>query len=198
MRVTTSKSNNSESAYITKSYTNAQGKSTSTTIKKLGNAELCNVLTSGWRHGVFKRTGKNETEKYRKETEGQLLRSRSIPTIMDYNRKKLFMAVFFLQSVIRSESDSIFRKIRSVNQYGKCSMLIFPDHASVRVIYQPQPHLFRNHTTFCTTKLISPHNYCRKRVELYIFIISVCLTQRCFFFLRMLCKTASVLFPLKC
>ena len=36
MRVTTSKSKHSESFYITKSYTNAQGKSTSTTIRKLG------------------------------------------------------------------------------------------------------------------------------------------------------------------
>lgn len=36
MRVTTSKSKNPESFYITKPYTNAQGKSTSTTIKKLG------------------------------------------------------------------------------------------------------------------------------------------------------------------
>lgn len=49
MRVTTSKSKNSESFYITKSYTNAQGKSTSTTIKKLGTlAELSKRLSTDW------------------------------------------------------------------------------------------------------------------------------------------------------
>ena len=59
MRVTTSKSKNSESFYITKSYTNAQGKSTSTTIKKLGTlAELSERLgtdfrTSIWRYHYF-------------------------------------------------------------------------------------------------------------------------------------------------
>lgn len=53
MRVTTSKSKNSESFYITKSYTNAQGKSPSTTIKKLGTlAELSKRLSTD-RDGVM-------------------------------------------------------------------------------------------------------------------------------------------------
>ena len=39
MRITTSKSRNSESFYITQSYTNANGKSTSKTIRKLGTLE---------------------------------------------------------------------------------------------------------------------------------------------------------------
>ena len=53
MRVTTSKSKNSESFYITKSYTNTQGKSTSTTIKKLGTlAELSERLGTD-RDGVM-------------------------------------------------------------------------------------------------------------------------------------------------
>ena len=61
MRVTTSKSKNSESFYITKSYTNAQGKSTSTTIKKLGTlAELSERLGTdrmvSW-HGLKNRHG---------------------------------------------------------------------------------------------------------------------------------------------
>ena len=65
MRVTTSKSKNSESFYITKSYTNAEGKSTSTTIKKLGTlAELSDVLApTGWCHGMGKRTSKNRNRK---------------------------------------------------------------------------------------------------------------------------------------
>ena len=66
MRVTTSKSKNSESFYITKSYTNAEGKSTSTTIKKLGTlAELSERLGTDrdWCHGMGKRTSKNRNRK---------------------------------------------------------------------------------------------------------------------------------------
>ena len=94
MRVTTSKSKNSESFYITKSYTNAQGKSTSTTIKKLGTlAELSERLGTD-RDGVMawaKEQARIETEKYKKETEEAVV---TIPfhsnRLMDYNRKKTF------------------------------------------------------------------------------------------------------------
>ena len=104
MRVTTSKSKNSESFYITKSYTNAEGKSTSTTIKKLGTlAELSERLGTN-RDGVMawaKEQARIETEKYKKETEDAVV---TIPfhsnRLMDYNRKKLFTGGYlFLQSV---------------------------------------------------------------------------------------------------
>ena len=89
MRVTTSKSKNSESFYITKSYTNAQGKSTSTTIKKLGTlAELSERLGTD-RDGVMawaKEQARIETEKYKKETEDAVV---TIPfhsnRLMDYS-----------------------------------------------------------------------------------------------------------------
>ena len=118
MRVTTSKSKNSESFYITKSYTNALGKSTSTTIKKLGTlAELSERLGTD-RDGVMawaKEQARIETEKYKKETEDAVV---SIPfhsnRLMDYNRKKLFTGGYlFLQSVYHGlKMDSICRKIR--------------------------------------------------------------------------------------
>ena len=58
MRITTSKSKNSESFYITQSYTNANGKSTSKTIRKLGTlAELSAQLHTD-RDGVVE--GANE------------------------------------------------------------------------------------------------------------------------------------------
>ena len=60
------KSKNSESFYITKSYTNAQGKSTSMTIRKLGTlAELSERLGTD-RDGVMawaKEQARIETEK---------------------------------------------------------------------------------------------------------------------------------------
>ena len=118
MRVTTSKSKNSESFYITKSYTNALGKSTSTTIKKLGTlAELSERLGTD-RDGVMawaKEQARIETEKYKKETEDAVV---TIPfhsnRLMDYNRKKLFTGGYlFLQSVYYGlKMDSICRKIR--------------------------------------------------------------------------------------
>lgn len=118
MRVTTSKSKNSESFYITKSYTNALGKSTSTTIKKLGTlAELSHRLGTD-RDGVLawaKEQARIETEKYKRETEDAVV---SIPfhsnRLMDYNRQKLFSGGYlFLQSFYYGlKMDSICRKIR--------------------------------------------------------------------------------------
>lgn len=93
MRVTTSKSKNSESFYITKSYTNAQGKSTSTTIRKLGTlADLSQRLNTD-RDGVMawaKQQANLETEKYKNETADAVV---TIPfhsnRLMDYNKKVL-------------------------------------------------------------------------------------------------------------
>lgn len=72
MRITTSKSKNSESFYITKSYTNDQGKSTSKTIRKLGTlAELSKRLGTD-RDGVMtwaNEQARLETLKYKSETE---------------------------------------------------------------------------------------------------------------------------------
>ena len=94
MRVTTSKSKNSESFYITKSYTNAQGKSTSMTIRKLGTlAELSERLGTD-RDGVMtwaKEQARIETEKYKKENEEALV---LIPfhsnRLMEYGQKSFF------------------------------------------------------------------------------------------------------------
>lgn len=119
MRVTTSKSKNSESFYITKSYTNAQGKSTSKTIRKLGTlAELSKRLGTD-RDGVMawaKEEARLETLKYKSETEDAVV---MIPfhsnKLMDCNRKKFFAGGYlFLQSVYYGlKMDSICTKIRS-------------------------------------------------------------------------------------
>ena len=72
MRITTSKSKNSESFYITQSYTNAEGKSTSKTIRKLGTlAELSEQLHTD-RDGVVEWANEQarlETLKYKSEKE---------------------------------------------------------------------------------------------------------------------------------
>ena len=103
MCATTSKSKNSESFYITKAYTNAQGKSTFTTIKKLGIlAELSERLGPD-RDGVMawaKVQAKIETEKYKKETEDAVV---TIPfhsnRHMGYSRKNFLLAVISSSSL---------------------------------------------------------------------------------------------------
>ena len=140
MRVTTSKSKNSESFYITKSYTNAQGKSTSTTIKKLGTlAELSERLGTD-RDGVMawaKEQARIETEKYKKETEDAVV---MIPfhsnRPMDYNRKKIFTGGYlFLQSIYYGlKMDSICRKIRSRYKYEYDLNAILSDLIYTRVL----------------------------------------------------------------
>ena len=83
MRITTSKSKNSESFYITQSYTNANGKSTSKTIRKLGTlAELSAQLHTD-RDGVVEWANEQarlETLKYKSEKEDATVMIRFIPT----------------------------------------------------------------------------------------------------------------------
>ena len=95
-----------------------RGKSTSTTIKKLGTlAELSERLGTD-RNGVMawaKEQARIETEKYKKETEDAVV---TIPfhsnRLMDYNKKTLFIGGYlFLQSIYYAlKMDSICRKIR--------------------------------------------------------------------------------------
>ncbi len=72
MRVTSTKSKNAEFFYITKSFINDQGKSTSMTIRKLGTlAELSAQLETD-RNGVLawaKEQAIIETKKYKLENE---------------------------------------------------------------------------------------------------------------------------------
>lgn len=140
MRVTTSRSKNSESFYITKSYTNAQGKSTSKTIRKLGTlAELSRRLGTD-RDGVMawaKEEARIETLKYKSETEDAAVLIPFHPNRpMDYNKKKLFNGGYlFLQSVYYGlKMDSICRKIRSRYKFEYDLNAILSDLIYTRVL----------------------------------------------------------------
>lgn len=140
MRVTTSKSKNSESFYITKSYTNAQGKSTSTTIRKLGTlADLSQRLNTD-RDGVMawaKQQANLETEKYKNETADAVV---TIPfhsnRLMDYNKKVLFTGGYlFLQSIYYGlKMDSVCRKIRTRYSFKYDLNAILSDLIYARVL----------------------------------------------------------------
>ena len=104
MRVSTTKSKNAESFYITKSYIDDQGKSTSKIIRKLGTlAELSEKLGTD-RDGVMawaKEQARLETAKYKNEKEEKTV---LIPfhsdRQLDYGKQKFFEGGYlFLQSV---------------------------------------------------------------------------------------------------
>lgn len=140
MRITTSKSKNSESFYITKSYTNAQDKSTSTTVRKLGTlAELSKRLGTD-RDGVMawaREQARLETLKYKSQTEDALV---LIPfhsnRLMDYHRQKLFTGGYlFLQSVYYGlKVDSICRKIKRRHKFSYDLNAILSDLIYTRVL----------------------------------------------------------------
>lgn len=140
MRVTTSKSKNSESFYITQSYTNAQGKSTSKTIRKLGTlAELSKRLDTD-RDGVMawaNEQARLETLRYKSEKEDAVV---MVPfhsnKLMDYHRKKLFTGGYlFLQSVYYGlRMDSICRKIKNRHKFAYDLNAILSDLIYARVL----------------------------------------------------------------
>lgn len=142
MRVTTSKSKNSESFYITQSYTSAQGKSTSKTIRKLGTlAELSKRLNTD-RDGVMawaNEQARLETARYKSEKEDALV---MVPfhsnKLMDYHMHKLFTGGYlFLQSVYYGlKVDSICRKIKSRYKFEYDLNAILSDLVYTRV---PEP-----------------------------------------------------------
>ena len=94
MRVSTTRSKNAESFYITKSYINDKGKSTSKIIRKLGTlAELSEKLGTD-RDGVMewaKDQARMETDRYKKDNDSKTV---LIPfhsdRQMDYHKKKCF------------------------------------------------------------------------------------------------------------
>ena len=140
MRITTSKSKNSESFYITQSYTNANGKSTSKTIRKLGTlAELSAQLHTD-RDGVVEWANEQarlETLKYKSEKEDATV---MIPfhsnRLMDYNKQKLFSGGYlFLQSIYYGlKLDSVCQKIKSRHKFEYDLNAILSDLIYTRVL----------------------------------------------------------------
>ena len=140
MKVMTTKSKNSESFYIAKSYINNQGKSTSKIIRKLGTLAELSALLNTDRDGVMdwaKEQAKLETEKYKKENEDAVV---MIPfhsnRLMDYDQKKLFSGGYlFLQSVYYGlKMDSVCRKIRNRHKYKYDLNAVLSDLIYTRVL----------------------------------------------------------------
>lgn len=140
MRVSTTKSKNAESFYITKSYTNANGKSTSKIIRKLGTLKELSEMLGTDRDGVMawaKEQARLETENYKKDKASKtVLIPFHADRQLDYHKKVRFKGGYlFLQSIYYElKLDSVCRKIRSKYKFEYDLNAILSDLVYTRIL----------------------------------------------------------------
>lgn len=140
MRVTSTKSKNSESFYITRSYINAKGISTSETVRKLGTlADLMKKLDTD-RDGVVawaKEQAEIETRKYKENEE---IKTVLIPfhadRQLDYNVRKCYTGGYlYLQQIYyQLQLDKTCQKIKHKYKYAYDLNAILSDLIYTRVL----------------------------------------------------------------
>ena len=140
MRVTTTKSKNAESFYITRSYVKSKGVTTSEVIRKLGTLQELSEQLGTDRDGVMawaKEQARIETEKYKSENESQTV---MIPfhqnRMLDYGIQKRFDGGYlFLQHIYyRLGLDKVCRKIKARHLYEYDLNAILSDLIYTRIL----------------------------------------------------------------
>ena len=140
MKVTTSKSKNSESFYICKSFIDNNGKSTSKVVKKLGTLDELSKELNTDRDGVMawaKEQAKNETKKYK---ENERTKTVMIPLhadrMLDYDKQKLFKGGYlYLQYVYyKLQLDKVCRKIKAKHKFKYDLNAILSDLIYTRIL----------------------------------------------------------------
>ncbi|MBR1740725.1 MAG: IS1634 family transposase, partial [Lachnospiraceae bacterium] len=140
MHVTTTKSKNAESFYITKSFKKKNGSSTSKIIRKLGTLDELSEQLDTDRDGVMawaKEQARIETEKYKKENENKtVLIPFHADRQLDYHKQRFFEGGYlFLQAVYYELGmDKICRKIRSKHKYKYDLNAILSDLIYTRIL----------------------------------------------------------------
>ena len=140
MRVTTSKSKNSESFYITKGFINEKGVSTSSVVRKLGTLNDLLKDHGPTRDDVMawaREQARLETEKYKKENEARtVLIPFHADRQLDYGRQKLYKGGYlFLQSVYYGLGfDRACRKIRERHKFQYDLNAILSDLLYTRIL----------------------------------------------------------------
>ena len=122
MKVMTTKSKNAESFYVTKSYINYEGKSTSTIIRKLGTLKELSQNLDADRDGVMawaKEQARLETLKYKEQEEGCVLIPFHSNKQLEYGKRKRFRGGYlFPQYIYYSlKLDFVCRKIKSRHRF---------------------------------------------------------------------------------
>lgn len=140
MKLTISKSKNSESFYITKGYINDKGVSTSTVIRKLGTLNELLKEHGPTRDDVVawaKQEAKAETLKYKKEQENRLIQiSFRADRQLDYNKQVFYEGGYlFLQSIYyQLRLDRVCRKIRDKHSFHYDLNAILSDLVYTRIL----------------------------------------------------------------
>ncbi len=140
MRVTTSKSKNSESFYISRGFINDKGKSTSAVVRKLGTLNDLLKEHGPTREDVMawaREEARLETLKYKKEQETRLVQiSFHADRRLDYDKQVFFEGGYlFLQSIYyQLQLDRICRKIRDKNNFKYDINAILSDLIYTRIL----------------------------------------------------------------
>ena len=140
MKVTTSKSKNSESFYIAKSFINDKGKSTSVNVRKLGTLSELLIEHGPTRDDVMqwaKEEAKIETLKYKAEQQAKSVQiTFQSDQKLDYNHQVFFRGGYlFLQSLYyRLQIDKTCRKIRDKYKFEYDINAILSDLIYARVL----------------------------------------------------------------
>lgn len=140
MKVTTSKSKNAESFYITKGYINDKGVSTSTIVRKLGTLKELLEEHGPTRDDVMawaREEARIETEKYKKEMQNKSVQitfhaDRQIP----YDQQVFYRGGYlFLQSIYyRLQLDKTCRKLRDKYKFKYDINAILSDMIYARIL----------------------------------------------------------------
>ena len=140
MKLTISKSKNSESFYITKGYINDKGVSTSTVIRKLGTLQELLKEHGPTRDDVLawaREEAKLETKKYKEEQQSKTVQiTFHADRQLDYGRQVLYRGGYlFLQSVYYSLSlDKTCRKLRDKYKFKYDINAILSDMIFARIL----------------------------------------------------------------
>lgn len=157
MKLTISRSKNSEHFYISQSYVNSNGKSTTKTFKKLGSlAELQAKLNTD-RDGVIrwaKEQVKKETDIYNKENEAVSIDFHPNRLIDKDKQLSFNCGYLFLQALCNDlRFDNIFRNIKSRHDFSFPIQSIFSDLIYSRIL---DPSSKRSSYAFAHTLLEQP------------------------------------------
>ena len=140
MKLCITKSKNAESFYISKSYRNNDGKSTTKTVRKLGTlSELTKKLNTD-RDGVIAWAKEQvilETEKYKEEKEAKIVTINfNADQELDYNQKKFFIGGYLIpQSFYHDlKLDYICKRIKAKHRFKYDLNAILSDLIYTRIL----------------------------------------------------------------
>lgn len=138
MKVTTSKSKNSESFYIAKSYINNKGKSTSVNIRKLGTLKELLIDHGPSRDDVMKwakEEARLETLKYKKEQQTKAVTFHADQKL-NYDQQVLYHGGYLFPQAFyyRLQLDKICRKLREKHKFKYDINAILSDLIYARIL----------------------------------------------------------------